>query len=102
MQRPGDKLVREMGGLQKFMSWEKPILTDSGGFQVWSLSKLKKIDENGIIFKSHIDGTSIFLSPENAMEIQENLNADISMVLDECTDYPVSFQKAKKSFLLWS
>ncbi len=100
MQRPGDELIREMGGIQNFMSWNKPVLTDSGGFQVWSLSKLKEISEEGIIFKSHLDGNTIFLSPERAIEIQENLNSDISMVLDECTEYPVSFERAKKSMEL--
>lgn len=100
MQRPGDELIREMGGIQNFMSWNKPVLTDSGGFQVWSLSKLKEISEEGIIFKSHLDGNTIFLSPERAIEIQDNLNSDISMVLDECTEYPVSFERAKKSMEL--
>ena len=85
MQRPGDKLIKEMGGLQNFINWEKPILTDSGGFQVWSLSKLKKISKDGINFKSHIDGSQIFLSPEKAIDIKYNLNSNISMVLDECT-----------------
>ncbi len=100
MQRPGDELIKGMGGVQSFMSWNKPVLTDSGGFQVWSLSKLKQISENGIFFKSHLDGNTIFLSPERAIEIQENLNSDISMVLDECTEYPVSFERAKKSMEL--
>ena len=100
MQRPGDELIKEMGGVQNFMSWNKPVLTDSGGFQVWSLSKLKEISEKGIFFKSHLDGNTIFLSPERAIEIQENLNSDISMVLDECTEYPVSFERAKKSMEL--
>lgn len=100
MQRPGDELIKEMGGVQNFMSWNKPVLTDSGGFQVWSLSKLKEISEKGIFFKSHLDGNTIFLSPERAIEIQENLNSDISMVLDECTEYPVSYERAKKSMEL--
>ena len=100
MQRPGDKLIKEMGGLQKFINWEKPILTDSGGFQVWSLSKLKKISKDGINFKSHIDGSKIFLSPEKAIDIQYNLNSNISMVLDECTEFPVSFKRAQESMEL--
>ena len=100
MQRPGDKLIKEMGGLQKFINWQKPILTDSGGFQVWSLSKLKKISKDGINFKSHIDGKQIFLSPEKAIDIQFNLNSNISMVLDECTEFPVSFERAKESMEL--
>ena len=82
------------------MNWQKPILTDSGGFQVWSLSKLKKINNEGIVFKSHIDGGKIFLSPEKAIEIQFNLNSNISMVLDECTEFPVSFKRAKESMEL--
>ena len=100
MQRPGDKLIKEMGGLQKFINWQKPILTDSGGFQVWPLSKLKKISNDGINFKSHIAGKQIFLSPEKAIDIQFNLNSNISMVLDECTEFPVSFERAKESMEL--
>ena len=100
MQRPGDKLIKEMGGLQNFINWGKPILTDSGGFQVWSLSKLKKISKDGINFKSHIDGSQIFLSPEKAIDIQYNLNSNISMVLDECTEFPVSFKRAQESMEL--
>ena len=100
MQRPGDKLINRMGGLQNFINWEKPILTDSGGFQVWSLSKLKKISKDGINFKSHIDGSQIFLSPEKAIDIQYNLNSNISMVLDECTEFPVSFKRAQESMEL--
>ena len=100
MQRPGDKLINRMGGLQNFINWEKPILTDSGGFQVWSLSKLKKISKDGIKFKSHIDGSQIFLSPEKAIDIQHNLNSNISMVLDECTEFPVSYKRAQESMEL--
>ena len=100
MQRPGDELIKEMGGLQNFINWDKPILTDSGGFQVWSLSKLKKISKDGINFKSHIDGSQIFLSPEKAIDIQYNLNSNISMVLDECTEFPVSFKRAQESMEL--
>ena len=81
MLRPGSKLIRKMGGLHKFMNWKKPILTDSGGYQVFSLSKLRKIDENGVTFSSHIDGEKILLTPERSMEIQSDLNSDIVMFL---------------------
>ncbi|MFL2661534.1 MAG: tRNA guanosine(34) transglycosylase Tgt [Alphaproteobacteria bacterium] len=100
MLRPGENLVKKMGGLQKFISWNKPILTDSGGYQVWSLSKLRKITEEGINFVSHIDGEKIKLTPELAIQIQEKLNSDISMVLDECTEYPATFERAKQSMEL--
>ena len=100
MLRPGENLIKEMGGLQNFISWNKPVLTDSGGYQVWSLSKLRKISEEGINFVSHIDGEKIKLTPELAIQIQEKLNSDISMVLDECTEYPVSFERAKQSMEL--
>ena len=100
MQRPGERLIKEMGGLQKFISWNKPILTDSGGYQVWSLSKLRTINEDGINFTSHLDGKKINLTPENAIIIQEKLNSDISMVLDECTEFPVSFDRAEESMEL--
>jgi queuine tRNA-ribosyltransferase len=82
--RPGDELVRELGGLHAFMRWDGPILTDSGGFQVFSLASLRKIKEEGVKFQSHIDGSSHFLSPERSMEIQRNLGSDIVMALDEC------------------
>ena len=82
--RPGDELVARLGGLHTFMGWEGPILTDSGGFQVFSLSSMRKITEEGVAFQSHIDGSSHFLSPERAMEIQRNLDSDIVMALDEC------------------
>ena len=100
MLRPGDRLVKELGGLHKFINWNKPILTDSGGYQVWSLSKLRKINENGINFVSHIDGKKFELTPESAIQIQERLNSDISMVLDECTEYPASFSRAEESMEL--
>ena len=100
MLRPGDKLIRNMGGIQKFTNWNKPILTDSGGYQIWSLSKLRKINEEGVCFLSHIDGKKINLTPENVIKIQENLNSDISMVLDECTEYPATYERAKKSMEL--
>ncbi len=83
--RPGHKLIDRMGGLHKFMSWNKPILTDSGGFQVFSLSKLRQIDDDGVRFRSHLDGSTHFIGPEQSMEIQECLGSDIAMVFDECT-----------------
>lgn len=86
--RPGSDLIDEMGGLHKFMGWKRPILTDSGGFQVFSLSKLRKITEKGIEFHSHLDGRKLFLGPQNCYEIQKNLDTDIAMVLDECPPYP--------------
>lgn len=86
--RPGEELVRDLGGLHKFMGWQGPILTDSGGYQVFSLAKLRKINNDGISFLSHIDGSKKQLTPEKAIEIQEKLGSDIMMVLDECTSYP--------------
>lgn len=86
--RPTSELIARRGGLHNFMKWRKPILTDSGGFQAFSLSKLRKISEEGIKFASHIDGAKLFLSPENCMQIQKNLGSDICMVLDECIPYP--------------
>lgn len=95
--RPGDELVRDMGGLHKFMNWPRPILTDSGGYQVFSLAKLNKITEEGVHFRSPLDGDALFLSPERATAIQENLGADIAMVFDECLKYPSSWEAAKAS-----
>lgn len=86
--RPGSELVRDLGGLHKFMGWTKPILTDSGGFQVFSLAKLRRISEEGIAFQSHLNGEDVFLGPREAMQIQWNLGSDIAMVLDECPPYP--------------
>lgn len=86
--RPGSDLVRDMGGLHEFMGWDKPILTDSGGFQVFSLAKLRKLKENGIEFQSHLDGRTCFLGPKEVMEIQSNLGSDIAMVIDECPPWP--------------
>ena len=100
MLRPGEELINKMGGLQNFISWQKPILTDSGGYQAWSLSKLRKITEEGINFCSHLDGKKINLTPEYAIRIQEKLNSDISMVLDECTEFPATFDRAKESMEL--
>jgi len=98
--RPGDELIREFGGLHKFMSWSKPILTDSGGYQVFSLRDLRKIDETGVHFKSHLDGSGHRFTPENVINIQRNLGSDIMMVLDECTPYPVSKDEANISMQL--
>ena len=95
--RPGDKLIRELGGLHKFMNWEKPILTDSGGFQVFSLSVLRKISEEGVTFASHIDGTRIFMGPEESMQIQSNLASTIAMAFDECIENPAPYDYVKQS-----
>jgi queuine tRNA-ribosyltransferase len=95
--RPGHNLIKEAGGLHKFMNWDRPILTDSGGFQVFSLGKLRKITEEGVVFKSHIDGSEHFISPEKAVEIQNCLGSDIMMAFDECTPYPATYEYAKKS-----
>src|SRR3970040_320943 len=84
--RPGDELVRDMGGLHKFMQWHRPMLTDSGGFQVFSLAQTRKIDDDGVTFKSHIDGSTHRFTPESSIAIQENLGADIIMAFDECAD----------------
>ena len=86
--RPGDGVVREMGGLHQFMDWNGPMLTDSGGFQVFSLSSLRKITEEGVTFASHIDGRRIFMGPEESMQIQSNLGSDIAMAFDECVENP--------------
>ena len=95
--RPGDKLVKEAGGLHKFMNWDRPILTDCGGFQVFSLSDLRTISEDGVEFKSHLDGSKHFFSPEKVMEIEENLGADIIMSFDECCPYPSTYEYTKNS-----
>ncbi len=95
--RPGDKLVKECGGLHKFMTWDKPILTDSGGFQVFSLSSLRKIKEEGVTFASHIDGRKIFMGPEESMQIQSNLGSDICMAFDECIENPSPREYVKQS-----
>lgn len=95
--RPGHNLVKEAGGLHKFMNWDKPILTDSGGFQVFSLSSLRKISEEGVIFNSHLDGSKHLFTPEKVMEIEEALGADIIMAFDECCKYPSSYEYTKKS-----
>lgn len=95
--RPGDKIIRTMGGLHKFMNWKKPILTDSGGFQVFSLSKLRRIKEEGVYFQSHIDGARIFMGPEESMQIQSNLASTIAMAFDECVENPSPFKYVKDS-----
>jgi queuine tRNA-ribosyltransferase len=95
--RPGADLIRDLGGLHSFMGWTKPILTDSGGYQVFSLGKLRHIDEEGVRFQSHLDGSAHFLTPESAIEIQEKLGSDIAMVLDECIPYPSSREYVKES-----
>src|SRR3954467_14162393 len=98
--RPGVETVRRMGGLHGFMSWNRAILTDSGGFQVFSLSELRKITEDGVTFRSHLDGSSHFFSPESAMEAQIGLGADIIMAFDECTEYPANGERARQSMEL--
>ena len=95
--RPGVDVVRRMGGLHGFMAWERSILTDSGGFQVFSLNELRKVSEEGVTFRSHLDGSSHFLSPERAMEAQIGLGADIIMAFDECTEYPAERARARAS-----
>jgi queuine tRNA-ribosyltransferase len=95
--RPGHEIVRSLGGLHKFMSWDRSILTDSGGFQVFSLSELRKVDENGVSFRSHLDGSSHLFTPERSMEIQIALGADIIMAFDECTEHPADRQRAQTS-----
>ncbi len=95
--RPGTGILEEAGGLHKFMGWDRPILTDSGGYQVYSLSDNRKIKEEGVKFKSHIDGSRHFFTPENVMEIQRIIGADIIMAFDECTPYPCDYQYAKRS-----
>jgi len=100
MLRPGEAIVRAHGGLHGFMHWDGPILTDSGGFQVWSLAELRKISEEGVRFASPVDGSPVFLGPERSMEIQRALGADIVMAFDECTPYPATEQEARASMEL--
>ena len=95
--RPGLDVIKHFGGLHNFMSWDGPILTDSGGYQIFSLAKLRKITEEGVEFQNHIDGARAFISPEIAMEIQAALGSDIAMVLDECVPYPCEYDYAAKS-----
>src|ERR1700690_2829387 len=98
--RPGHELIRQLGGLHKFMSWPHPILTDSGGFQVFSLSDLRKVTDEGVTFRSHLDGSAHFLSPEKALEIEIGLGADVMMAFDECTEYPATTERARASLEL--
>ena len=98
--RPGHGTIKKLGGLHRFMNWPDPILTDSGGFQVYSLGALRKITPDGIMFRSHIDGSKHFLSPQKAIEIQEALGSDIMMCLDECTPYPATLSQTEKSLAL--
>jgi len=105
MLRPGAERIGRLGGLHRFMDWPGPILTDSGGFQVMSLAKLREISETGVVFRSHLDGSRHELSPERSIEIQHLLDADITMVLDECTPFPATTEEARKSMelsLLWA
>ncbi len=95
--RPGDKLIRSLGGLHKFARWDGPILTDSGGFQVFSLAKLRRIKEEGVYFQSHMDGLPIFMGPEQSMQIQSNLGSTIAMAFDECVENPAEYNYAKRS-----
>ena len=100
MLRPGEKNIKEMGGVRKFMGWNKPLLTDSGGFQIMSLGKLRKIENNGVTFKSHLDGTNYFLSPKISTDIQNALDATISMQLDECIPFPASYEESERAMKL--
>ena len=95
--RPGDAIVKQMGGLHKFMRWDGPMLTDSGGFQVFSLASLRKIREEGVTFNSHVDGRKIFMGPEESMRIQSNLGSDIAMAFDECIENPAPYEYVKDS-----
>ena len=95
--RPGDEVVYKMGGLHKFMNWDKPILTDSGGFQVFSLAKLRRIKEEGVYFNSHVDGRKIFMGPEESMQIQSHLASTIAMAFDECVENPAEYNYSKRS-----
>ena len=100
MLRPGTKVIEKHGSLHRFMNWHKPILTDSGGFQVFSLGAMRKITEQGVAFKSPVDGSSIFLDPETSMRVQASLGSDIVMIFDECTPYPASIDEARQSMQL--
>jgi len=95
--RPGHELIRRMGGLHRFMSWSRAILTDSGGFQVFSLNELRKVTEDGVEFRSHLDGSTHFFSPEHSMDVQIALGSDIAMAFDECTEYPADYPRARRS-----
>ncbi len=95
--RPGDKLIRDMGGIHRFFDWDRPVLTDSGGFQVFSLAKLRKITEEGVSFRSHMDGARIFMGPEESMQIQSNIASTIAMAFDECVENPAPYKYVKQS-----
>jgi queuine tRNA-ribosyltransferase len=95
--RPGHELIGRMGGVHRFMGWERPMLTDSGGFQVFSLSQLRKISDDGVEFRSHLDGSKHFFSPEHSIDVQIALGADIAMVFDECVEHPASYERTKAS-----
>lgn len=100
MLRPGEQTIRALGGLHQFMHWDKPILTDSGGFQVFSLGELRKLNEEGVVFASPINGDKILLTPERSMQVQRDLGSDIVMIFDECTPFPASYEKAADSMRL--
>ncbi|MDH4073159.1 MAG: tRNA guanosine(34) transglycosylase Tgt [Gammaproteobacteria bacterium] len=100
MLRPGTKIIRAHGGLHGFMNWQGPILTDSGGFQVFSLAEMRKLSEEGVRFRSPVDGDEVFLTPEKSMEVQHDLNSDVTMVFDECTPYPATEKAARESMEL--
>jgi queuine tRNA-ribosyltransferase len=100
MLRPGTTIIRQHGGLHEFMNWHGPILTDSGGFQVFSLAAMRKLSEEGVKFRSPVDGDEVFLTPEKSMQVQHDLDADVAMVLDECTPYPVTEEEARESMEL--
>ena len=100
MLRPGTDVVRKHGGLHEFMNWPGPILTDSGGFQVFSLAAIRKLSEEGVVFQSPVDGDEVFLTPEKSMEVQHDLDADVTMIFDECTPYPVPENRARESMEL--
>src|SRR5579864_9255956 len=95
--RPGHELIRELGGVHRLMSWRRPMLTDSGGFQVFSLSKLRKVTADGVEFRSHLDGSKHFFSPEHSMDVQIALGADIAMVFDECVETPATWERTRES-----
>ena len=98
--RPGEKVIEELGGLHRFMGWDRSILTDSGGFQVFSLSKLRRITEEGVHFQNHLDGTPTFIGPETSMQIQRDLGSDVVMAFDECPPFPCTYEEAEKSLAL--
>src|SRR5215468_4574582 len=100
MQRPGAERIERLGGLHRFMNWPRPILTDSGGYQVMSLIELRRLDENGVTFRSHIDGRAFALTPESSIAIQRRLGSDIAMAFDECTPYPAEEAEAARSMRL--